>query len=181
METEKLYLNDSLLLDFEAIVQDLSRWQDQDAVILDRSAFYGEAGGQLGDLGTLTSGDQSWTVVDSQYDDVGRLLHVLAASAILPQPGTSVQGSVALERRRDMMSQHTGQHLLSAAFDQMLDAATVSSRLGSTVSTLDLGIEEMDEEQINNIVAHANRLVLENRPIMPLYPNDEELAAMVRR
>lgn len=178
METEKLYLNDSLLLAFEAQVSGHGSFNDAPSVHLDRSAFYGESGGQLGDQGTLQVGDQTWRVVDCQYDEAGSLHHILDATDDLPAVGAAVQGEVAFARRRDMMSQHTGQHLLSAVFERALDAPTISSRLGSKISTLDIDLDSVSDGQLQEVAAKVNELILANRAVRPHYPDAEQLAAM---
>ena len=178
MTTDKLYLNDALLLHFQGTVTAVGRLGDQATVCLDRSAFYGEAGGQLGDTGVLHQDGRFWTVTDCQYDDAGMLHHLLAAADDLPAVGAVVTGEVTFARRRDMMSQHTGQHLLSATFDQLLGAATVSSRLGAAESTLDLDVEDLSDAALAQVLDHAGRIVNENRPVRPLYPDDAALQAM---
>ncbi len=178
METEKLHLNDSFSLDFEARAVAAASWNGQPAALLDRSAFYAEAGGQLGDAGTLSIGGQVFRVTDTQYDDAKRHCHLLDRPLPEELVGAHAAGQVDFERRRDMMSQHTGQHLLSATFHKTLGAKTVSSRLGSTVSTLDLAIDPLTESQLTEVVDLANNLVLEDRAVRPLYPSDEALARM---
>lgn len=179
--TEKLYLNDSLALDFEANVLQLTTWQDRPAVVLDRSAFYGEAGGQMADLGQLRAGDRVWEVVDCQYDEADTLYHVLANSDQLPAAGTALHGQVQFARRRDMMSQHSGQHLLSAAFVNLFEAETQSSRLGSALSTLDLAVADLSDSQVEQALALVNQLILENRPMRVHYPDAAGLRAMALR
>ncbi len=181
MITEKLYLDDSLLLEFEAQVAQTSLYEGRPSVLLDRSAFYGEAGGQLGDRGKLIIDGVEFAVLDCQYDSEGRLHHVLEKPAEGIAKHAAAKGQVAFEHRRDMMSQHTGQHLLSAVFSQHLNAATVSSRLGASHATLDLSLADLSEAQMRQVEDLANGLVLENRPVRPLYPNADEMEAMQLR
>jgi alanyl-tRNA synthetase len=75
-----------------------------------------------------------------------------------------------------MMSQHTGQHMLSAAFFQVAEMETVSARLGSESSTIDLGAPDVSDEVIHAAEDLVNGLVLEDRPVQPLYPSVDELA-----
>src|SRR5258708_29754650 len=91
------------------------------AVVLDRTAFYPTSGGQPFDVGTL-SGARVVDVVDT---DEGRILHVVDRA---PE-GTSVRGAIDWVRRFDHMQQHTGQHVLSAAFDRLLKTRTESFHL----------------------------------------------------
>jgi len=176
--TEKLYLNDSLLLSFEARVIAVDDWNGRPTATLDRSAFYPEAGGQLGDTGTLVLNEAVYRVADTQYDDAKRCRHILETPLPEGSIGARIDGHVDFARRRDMMSQHTGQHLLSAVFNQLLGAKTRSSRLGSTVSTLDLAIDPLSDKELAEVVDLANDLVLEDRAVRVHYPTEAELAAM---
>lgn len=181
MGTEKLYLDDSLLLDFEATVVATGDYEGRPSILLDRSAFYGEAGGQLGDRGRLTIGDRCFAVEDCRYDKENALHHLVDGPVTAIHAGASATGKVAFDHRRDMMSQHTGQHLLSAVFAKLPGAKTVSSRLGAQYATLDLKVSDLSESQLQRVSDRANDLVLEDRPVRPLYPSGSELAAMPLR
>jgi len=177
--TEKLYLEDSLLLTFDAEIDAVAEYEGRPSLILNRSAFYGEAGGQLGDQGVLRLGDRELTVVDCQY--LGdQLHHILETAPEGVRAGAAVHGAIAFARRRDMMSQHTGQHLFSAALFEIGEAETVSSRLGSRTSTIDLDCE-LSAETIAAVADRVNDLILEDRPVRPLFPDEVALAAMKLR
>jgi alanyl-tRNA synthetase len=176
--TEKLYLNDSLVLEFQACFLTLDKYRGRPSLLLDRTAFYPEAGGQLADEGHLIAADDRITIEDAQIDEQGRIHHLFTGVPPTWPSGTSLQGQVAFERRRDMMSQHSGQHLLSAVCKQTLDAATVSSRLGSSDCTLDLDREDLSETELATLAETVNDLILENRPMRIHYPDDQELTAM---
>jgi len=124
--TERLYLKDSYLRSFRARVLEVRELDGRPAAILDRSAFYPEGGGQPGDRGTLGG----VKVLDTQERD-GAVLHLLAQPL---HPG-EVAAEIDWTRRFDHMQQHHGQHLLSAAFDQ-LGAPTVSFHLGERTCTI---------------------------------------------
>ncbi len=110
--TERLYYHDSRLLEFDAVVISVSARDDgQIAVILDRTAFYPTGGGQPTDTGTL--GDAR--VVDCIDAESDGVLHLIAGS--VPEIGDRVHGKVDWLRRLDHLQQHTGQHILSAAFN----------------------------------------------------------------
>ncbi|MFI4946225.1 MAG: alanine--tRNA ligase-related protein, partial [Burkholderiales bacterium] len=119
--TERLYSADPYLLAFEARVVARREHEGRPAVILDRTAFYAESGGQPWDTGTL--GDARVVAVIEDGPDV---LHVLDR----PLAGERVQGRVDAQRRRDHMQQHHGQHLLSRAFVVAAQAETVAFHLG---------------------------------------------------
>src|SRR5712691_10667908 len=122
--TERLYYNDSRLLEFDATVVDLRARDDGAvAITLDRTAFYPTGGGQPNDTGTL--GDAR--VVDCIDAEDEGILHVIQGP--VPEIGDTVHGKVDWLRRLDHMQQHTGQHILSAAFVKLLDAPTRSFRV----------------------------------------------------
>ena len=127
--TERLYLDDADLLSFDAEVLAVRTLGGRPAVVLDRTAFYPEGGGQPADQGRLGG----VPVVDVQEVD-GEIVHALAG----PAPEGKVAGEVDAARRRDHVQQHHGQHLLSAAFEATAGARTVSFHLGDETCSIDL-------------------------------------------
>src|SRR5436190_2504889 len=115
--TERLYYRDSHLLEFDARVTDVSeRDNGAIAVTLDQTAFYPTGGGQPNDTGTLAEA----RVVDCIDAEAAGVLHVIQGP--VPQIGDTVHGTIDRLRRLDHMQQHTGQHILSAAFVKLFDA-----------------------------------------------------------
>jgi alanyl-tRNA synthetase len=97
-------------------------------------------------------------------DEGERIAHVLDAP--LPaSDGEPVSGSIDWPRRFDHMQQHSGQHLLSAVFQQLLGLTTISVHLGEQVCTLDLDAPAVASEALAAVQARANALVIENRPV----------------
>ena len=133
------------------------RLDGRPAVALDATAFYPTSGGQPCDTGTLGEA----RVVDVVESDAGEIWHVLDREMAI---GSRVHGTVDWARRFDHMQQHTGQHMLSAAFDRLNQARTVGFHLGGVVSTLDLGIE-LTADAIAAAEAEANRIVWDDRPV----------------
>src|SRR3990172_8336460 len=121
--TERLYYTDATLRAFVARVVAVE--EGGHTVILDRTAFYPTSGGQLHDVGTL-SGSPVIDVVDR--DQI--VAHVLG-EPLTVGAGAEVRGEIDWNRRFDHMQQHTGQHLLSAVVEDMLDLATVSVHFGA--------------------------------------------------
>src|SRR5690242_14665548 len=126
--TERIYYTDAERLEFTARLVDAA--DDGRRVYLDRTAFYPTSGGQPHDLGTLGG-----VAVVDVVDEDDRIAHVLAEPLSLGT-GTEVTGAVDAARRRDHMQQHTGQHLLSAVFEDLLGATTASVHFGPAVSTI---------------------------------------------
>src|SRR5579863_7882159 len=127
--TEKLYRDDPYLLEFDARLVGLRNHHGKAAVILDRTAFYPEGGGQPFDLGHLND-----VQVVAVLEEGGEILHVLEGSL----PGPEVRGRVDGARRRNHREQHHGQHLLSRAFEAVASASTASVHLGEDACSIDL-------------------------------------------
>src|SRR3954449_5316705 len=109
--TERLYYNDSHLIEFEARVIDVTeRVSGWTAVVLDRTAFYPTGGGQPSDTGTL-GGARVAECVDAEDEGV---LHIIEDNVL--KAGASIRGRIDWPRRLDHIQQHTGQHILSQAF-----------------------------------------------------------------
>ncbi len=176
--TERLYYADAYLRTFEARVVDRLDVNGRPAVILDRTAFYPEGGGQPADRGTLNQVE----VVDVQTREAdGEVLHVLAA----PLSAVGVTGLVAAARRFDLMQQHTGQHILSQAFIHTAEAETVSFHLNSDPNdgalTIDLNTPALAPASIDQAEDLANSIVYENRRVIARFVGDEELQALPLR
>lgn len=178
MSTERLYFDDPFLHRFSARVVAHGTWNGAPSLVLDRTAFYPEAGGQMADSGVL--GGRA--VRDVQVDDAGTVHHLLdgADTKPLPAPGEALEGLVDAERRRAHMSLHTGQHMLSRALLDIAGAATVSSRLGATC-TIDTDQDTLDEERVAQAEAHVNAIIDADLPIRAFFPTAEELAALPLR
>jgi alanyl-tRNA synthetase len=172
--TDRLYLADAALLDFEADVVAVRDHAGRPAAILDRTAFYPEGGGQPADRGTLGG----VPVVDVQ-EVAGAVLHVLGG----PPPGGHVAGHVDGARRRDHVQQHHGQHLLSAAFEARAGARTVSFHLGEEASTIDVdaALARLAPAVLREVEAAANDLVFRDLPVTARDLSEEEMARLPLR
>jgi alanyl-tRNA synthetase len=161
------YYDDGYTASFEARVSAVGAWQGRPALELEETWFYPESGGQLGDHGTI--GDTP--VLDVQADDDGRVWHVVGepAAAAAPAP-TAPEGpspcQINWPRRFDHMQQHTGQHVLSAAFEHVLGAQTLSSTLGEERNVIELSLPGIDWRQAGDVESRANALLWEDRPIV---------------
>ena len=156
--TQRLYHQDSYLKNFRARVTGVDRWKGKPAVELDRSCFYPASGGQPSDRGLLEG-----LPVVGMADAGGRLLHLLEQGGLAE--GQAVEGRLDWERRFDHMQQHTGQHILSQAFVQVLDWDTVSFHLGRELCTIDLTGDALTPELIYQVEDAANRIIVECRPV----------------
>ena len=159
--TERLYYTDARLAEFTARVIEVA----ENRVYLDRTAFYPTSGGQLFDVGTLGN-----VRVADVVDEKERIAHVLEKSARFAV-GDELEGRVDWTRRFDHMQQHTGQHLLSAVFDELFGHKTVSVHFGDESSTLDLDAAPLSHERAMKAERRSNAIVFENRPVTVTFEN----------
>ena len=171
--TIRLYYDEPYRATFEATVTSCVTRNGAIEVMLDQTAFYPTSGGQPHDLGTL-SGARVLDVVDTESEEI---VHVVDARLA---EGTSVRGAIDWERRFDHMQQHTGQHVLSAAFDRMFGVRTESFHLGVTAATIDLA-REVSGEEVRRAEDEANRIVWEDRPVAIRVATPEEAANLPLR
>ncbi len=174
--THRLYLDDPYLSRFSARVLAARELDGKPAVVLDRSAFYPEGGGQPADRGHLGG----VAVLDVQ-ERGGEVLHALERPLL---EGAEVEGSVDWARRLDHMQQHHGQHLLSAAFEKVHAAPTVSFHLGERSCTIDLdcSVSKLDGPALRAAEAAANESVWRDHPVVARdFTGDERAALPLRK
>ena len=170
--TERLYYDDPYLTEFDATLVDTVSHEGKTALVLDRTAFYPSSGGQPYDVGMF--GDVR--VIDVVDADDGRVLHIVDRAPSM----TTLHGRVDWTRRFDHMQQHTGQHVLSAAFARLLDVRTESFHMGVDYSTIDLA-REVSAAEIARAEAEANRVVWEDRPVSIRFASADEAASLGMR
>jgi len=172
--TKRLYYSDSYCTRFAASVIERLTWEGHPAVVLDGTAFYPSSGGQPADRGTLGGITVLDAVVREQDDAIVHVLEHALSEA-------KAEGVLDWPRRFDHMQQHTGQHILSAACEQVLDADTVGFHLGAETSTVDLNIAHLDPAAVRPVEELANQVVWENRPVSARFVGPDELAALPLR
>jgi len=170
--TNRLYYTDSYRTEFSSAVSE--RTSDGTRVYLDETAFYPTSGGQPHDLGTLGG-----TRVIDVVDEGERIAHVLAAP-LGDHDDMRISGRVDWVRRFDHMQQHTGQHVVSAVFEDLFGAKTVSVHFGPDYSTLDLDAETITRDQMVAAEARANELVAQAHPVNVTF-EDAESAIGLRK
>ncbi|HZS28995.1 MAG TPA: alanine--tRNA ligase-related protein [Candidatus Angelobacter sp.] len=160
--TDRLYYHDSFLYDFDAhVVESLAR-DGKHAIVLDRTAFYPTSGGQVHDLGLLVTEGKQIAVTDVADEENGRILHFAAEPLAA---GTAVHGTIDSVRRLDHIQQHSGQHMLSAAFIQLFNMPTVSFHMGEESCTIDLETGGLTAAQAEKAELLANQVIAEDRPV----------------
>ncbi len=165
--TERLYYNDSFLREFDAYVLACEPAGEQWHVRMDRTAFYPTSGGQPHDTGRLGEA----VVLDVVEHDDHAIVHVTDRAV-----AGSVHGAIDWERRFDHMQQHTGQHLLSAAFIELFKFPTVSFHLGRDTSTIDLGARAVVPRHLEETERRVAQVIFEDRPIAVSFATAQQLA-----
>jgi alanyl-tRNA synthetase len=170
--TRRLCYDASYCTEFDATICDVLDWEGKPAVVLDETYFYPTSGGQPNDRGTLNGVN----VLDVVEDDE-RIVHVLEKALA---PG-AVHGVIDWTRRFDHMQQHTGQHILSQAFERALGAATVSFHLGEQSSTIDIALATLERDTAARVEELANAIVLANAPVTVREYSASEISAVPLR
>ena len=175
--TEKLFYQDSRIRKFTARVESCRETEkNQYEVVLDRTAFFPEEGGQYADSGRLFQGEQEIPVFDVQEKN-GILIHYTEKAL---QEGTEITGEIDYEERFSKMQQHTGEHIVSGIVHRRFGYNNVGFHLGNEEVTMDFdGMLTM--EQIREIEREANEAVASNVEIQVLYPTKEELKDIAYR
>jgi alanyl-tRNA synthetase len=171
--TTRLYYHDSFLYDFEAEVREVQEIP-KPALILDRTAFYPTSGGQVFDTGIISTENEKLKVTEVVDTEDGRVVHYLEAPSKSLQPGSKIRGEIDRTRRGDHMQQHTGQHVLSAAFVRLFNLPTVSFHMGDDYCSIDLDTPTLSKDHIEAAERLANEIILENRPVDIRFVTREE-------
>ncbi len=167
--TRRLYEEDSFCRAFTATVLSCTPTDDSYAVILDRTAFFPEGGGQAADPGTL----DGIPVTDVQCDGE-RIVHTLTAPL---QVGQTVEGVLDWDTRFVRMQKHTGEHIVCGIIHQLYGYENVGFHLGSEDVTLDLN-GELTREQLDDIEERANRVIAADVAVTAEYPAADVLATL---
>lgn len=171
--THRLYYAEPYRRTFDATVVAVDTVEGKLHATLDQTAFYPTSGGQPFDTGTL-GGAAVGDVIDRED---GTIAHVVTGAL---RTGDVVSGEIDWARRFDHMQQHTGQHVLSAAFDHLFGVRTESFHMGQLSSTIDLA-REVSAAEIAKAEDDANRVVWEDRPVTIRFATAEEAAALPLR
>ena len=171
--THKLFHDDVTLREFDARVLSCEALGDgRYAVVLDKTAFYAEAGGQPCDLGELGGA----RVLDVQEDGED-IRHIVDA----PLAG-EVHGAIDWARRFSHMQQHGGQHLLSWAIHRRLGGYTYGLHIGAQECTIDTDLKQAPTRaQLDELERDVNELIWRDLPVRQWFPSDAELSALPLR
>ena len=171
--TEKLYDKDSFLQEFQAAVVSCEQKDEKTyRVVLDKTAFFPEGGGQTGDIGWLNDVE----VIDTREKD-GMIYHETKAPL---EAGSEVSGKIDFAVRYDKMQQHTGEHILSGIVCSTYGYNNVGFHLSTEITTLDFD-GELSADQVRELEIKANEMIHKNIPVQVKFPKKEELSTMEYR
>jgi alanyl-tRNA synthetase len=175
--TDRLYYRDSFLYGFDGEVREVAE-TPRPALVLDRSAFYPTSGGQVFDTGSITVSDGQGLETKLRVTEVadredGKVVHYIDAVKDI-KPGTRVHGLIDATRRRDHMQQHSGQHVLSAAFVRLHHLHTVSFHMADDYCSIDLDTPTLTKEQLESAERLTNEIILEDRRVEIRFVSREE-------
>ncbi len=182
MMSDRLYYTDAYTTQFGATIIDRLELQDKIALILDKTFFYPNSGGQPSDWGTINL----IPVVDVAIREPdGAILHFFDGAPFAGKDGTSgseVTGEIDRERRFDHMQQHSGQHILTQSFIRTAAAETVSFHLSPDSVTIDLDVDTLSSKQVREAEDLANQIIWQNRPIkIHLVDREQALKLPIRK
>ncbi|MBQ3500953.1 MAG: hypothetical protein IJA70_05985 [Oscillospiraceae bacterium] len=171
--TKRLFDENAYMTEFSAAVLSCSESEKGFDIVLDKTAFFPEGGGQFPDSGTLNGTE----ILDVQEDKEG-IIHHFAEKPI--SEGETVFGKIDWRRRFDFMQQHSGEHIFSGIAHSKFGATNVGFHLGLEETTIDLDVP-LNDEQVSEIETAANNAVFENAPFEISYPSEEELEVLPYR
>lgn len=170
--TEKIYDLDSYRLSFRAVVMDSFVRDGRSVIVLDRTCFFPEGGGQPSDTGSIGG-----AYVDYVCEEGDEILHFADRTF---EKGTEVDCSVDFERRFLHMQIHTGEHILSGMIQSLFGVRNVGFHMGAEFNTIDLD-RELSVDMIRKAELEANIGVWKNEPVKVYYPDPEELGSIPMR
>ena len=168
MKTEKLYDPDSHLYDFSATVIDCRKNFDKYEIILDKTAFFPEGGGQLADTGNIASAN----ITDVQINN-GIITHFSDSPVDV---GTTVECQIDAPKRFRRMQNHSGEHIVSGIVHNLFGYDNVGFHLGDDV-TIDFN-GELSDEQLTKVEKLANEALYKNVRFICEYPDEETLKTL---
>ena len=165
---EQLYLKDCYLKEFDAVVESV---KDNKYVVLDKTAFYPNSGGQPSDTGVLIHNDKEYPIAF-----VGKFNGVISHEVSVPglSQGDSIKGIIDWDKRYNFMKCHTASHILSAIIHNENGAQISGNQIGKEKTRIDFSLEDFDRELIKSYEAKVNEVIDRKLPVeIDIMPRDE--------
>jgi alanyl-tRNA synthetase len=164
--TIKLFYQNQNIINFSSRVEEVVYKNDEYHIALKETAFYPEGGGQPSDIGFIEG-----VKVEKVYEIDDKIYHITKS----PINKEFVQGFIDFERRFDFMQQHSGEHLLAAAFYKLYNGHNIGFHLGEDYITIDVTLPTVNNQMINSIEDYVNSLIFKNIPIKTYMVDDFKL------
>ncbi|MCR5451930.1 MAG: alanyl-tRNA editing protein [Lachnospiraceae bacterium] len=181
--TEKLYDNDAYATSFSATVLEITpikiseTCSDVYDLVLDKTLFFPEAGGQTSDKGIISPESDSNAIFEVIHTSIENdiIHHTISAHTTSElHPGDIVSGEINFELRYNNMQQHTGEHIFSGIVHKIYGYDNVGFHLSEDIVTMDYN-GEFTKHQISELEICANEAIVACHPITCYYPSDKEL------
>lgn len=167
MKTTKLYYTDAYLKEFQSVITDIT----ENSIVLEKTAFFPEGGGQSSDIGTLGECE----IYDVQ--EINSEIHHFFKGSPSYKKGDIITGKINFEKRFSDMQQHSGEHIVSGLAHKMFGCDNVGFHLGSEVVTLDLN-RVFTYEEIVALEKASNNVVTSNKKITGTFPDKATLSTL---
>ena len=174
---ELLYLNDCYLAEFDAVIESVKSGK---YVILDKTTFYPNSGGQPSDTGVLIHNDKEYPVIF-----VGTFKGTIKHEVSVPglKEGDKVKGMIDWDKRYNLMKYHTASHILSAIIHSETGAQITGNQVGKDKTRIDFSLENLDGELIKTYVEKVNEVIDRKLPVkIDIMPREEafEIPSVVK-
>jgi len=161
-------MKDSYLQEFEACVESV---KDDKFVVLDKTSFYPNAGGQPYDIGVLTKGKEEFPVIYvAKFGDV--ISHEISKPGL--KMGDKVTGKINWQRRYLFMRYHTAAHILSTVIHNETGAAITGNQIADDKTRIDFDLEQFDREKLKSYEEKTNAIIIQNLPVTVQFLSREE-------
>ena len=167
-----LYIKDAYQKEFDAKVESV---KDGKYIVLDKTLFYPNSGGQPHDVGILKTEDGAEYKIVFVGKFSGKISHEVDKEGL--KPGDKVHGILNWQRRYMFMRMHTAAHLLSAIIYKKTGALITGNQLGEDKSRIDFSLEEFDKDILMHLQEEANQFIEEKLPVNTKIISREELEA----
>ena len=172
MKTEKLYYNDAYIKEFDAMVLSCTEYEKGYDVVLDKTAFFPEEGGQYSDRGYI---DSSY-VFDVRKKE--KVIHHYSKTPV--NVNKTVRCKLDFEERFDKMQQHTAEHIISGILHSLYGIENTGFHLGAELVTLDTS-RQVTQEELDVAERLVNEAIQKNVKVTASFPNGEELLRLQYR
>lgn len=167
--TEKLFLEDAYMRDCEAEIIEIN---DRGGIVLDKTVFYANSGGQLGDKGVFTIDGQKLEIATTVYGEDRQIVHVPTEGAALPEPGMMVTAALDWAQRHGHMRMHTAMHLLCAILPYPVTGGQIKAGAGR----LDFDIPDANIADKQELTERLNELIKGDHAVTQRWISEEALA-----